>query len=121
MNTHEIPHHQWAPFLESFSLEHSGKLVSVKSRHPGQGIVIEIENKPLEALIQETESELERIAIIFNQGPKISTTHFVSSPRQIRLRTTPEGKEEAVEIDTEDGRTVMVQFSGITSFGVEAA
>lgn len=121
MNTHEIPHHQWAPFLESFSLEHAGKLVSVKSRHPEQGTVVEVENKPLEALIQETAEEAERIAIIFNQGPKISTTHFICSPRQIRLRTTPEGKEAGMEIDTEDGRTVMVQFGGITSFGIEAA
>lgn len=121
MNTHEIPHHQWAPFLESFSLEHAGKLVSVKSRHPEQGIVVEIENKPLEALIQETAPELERIAIIFDQGSRVSKTHFVCSPRQIRLRRTPEGTEEGVEIDTEDGRTVIVQFSDITSFGIEAA
>jgi len=121
MNKHEIPHHQWAPFLESFSLEHAGKLMSVESRHPEQGVVVEIENKPLEALIQETAPELERIAIIVNQGPKISRTHFVCSPGQIRLRTTPEGKEEGMEIDAEDGRTVIVQFSGITSVGIEAA
>src|ERR1700751_1336731 len=98
MNKHEIPHHQWAPFLESFSLEHAGKLVSVKSRHPEQGIVVEIENKPLEALIQETAPELERIAIIFDQGSRVSKTHFVCSPRQIRFRRTPEGSAEGVEI-----------------------
>jgi hypothetical protein len=121
MNTHEIPHHQWAPFLESFSLVHAGKLVSVKSRHPEQGVVIEIENKPLEALIQEAEPDAERIAIIFDQGSRISSTHFVCSPRQIRLRTTPEGTEEGVEIDAEDGRTVTVQFCGVTAQGIEAA
>jgi hypothetical protein len=121
MNTHEIPHHQWAPFLESFSLLHAGKLVSVKSRHPEHGIVIEIENKPLEALIQEAEPDTERIAIIFDQGSKISSTHFVCSPRQIRLRTTPEGAEEGVEIDADDGRTVLVQFCAISTLGIEAA
>jgi Family of unknown function (DUF5335) len=121
MNKHEIPHHQWAPFLESFSLLHAGKLVSVKSRHPEHGIVIEIENKPLEALIQEAEPHTERIAIIFDQGSKISSTHFVCSPRQIRLRTTPEGVEEGVEIDADDGRTVLLQFCAISTLGIEAA
>jgi hypothetical protein len=121
MKTHEIPHHQWAPFLESFSLEHAGKLVSVKSRHPELGIVVEIENRPLEALIQEAEPDTERIAIIFDQGSRVSKTHFICSPRQIRLRRTLEGTEEGVEIDTGDGSTVIVQFSGITSFGTEAA
>ncbi len=121
MNKHEIPHHQWAPFLESFSLEHAGKLMSVKSRHPEHGIVIEIENKPLEALIQEAEPDTERIAIIFDEGSRTSKTHFVCAPRQMRLRTTSEGTEEGVEIDAEDGRTVIVQFCGITSFGTEAA
>jgi Family of unknown function (DUF5335) len=121
VSKHEIPHHQWAPFLESFSLEHAGKLVSVKSRHPQQGIVLEIENKPFEGLFQETESEQERIAIIFDQGSRTSRTHFVCSPRQIRLRTTPDGTEEGVEIDADDGRTVVVQFCGISSVGIEAA
>ena len=121
MKTHEIPHHQWSPFLESFSLMHAGKLVSVKSRHPERGIVIEIENKPLEALIQEAEPDTERIAIIFDQGSRMPSTHFVCSPRQIRLRTTPEGAEEGVEIDAEDGRTVTVQFCGIGIVGIEAA
>jgi Family of unknown function (DUF5335) len=121
VNTHEIPHHQWAPFLENFSLENAGKLVSVKSRHPEHGIIVEIENKPLEALIQESAPEVERIAIIFEEGSRISRTHVVWAPRQMRLRTTPEGTEEGVEIDAEDGRTVIVQFCGITSFGIEAA
>lgn len=121
MNKHEIPHHQWAPFLESFSLENAGRLVSVKSRYPEQGVVIEIENKPLEALIQEAEPDTERIAIIFDQGSRISSTHFVSSPRQIRLRTTPEGAEEGVEIDAEDGRTVLLQFCAMSTLGIEAA
>jgi hypothetical protein len=121
MNTHEIPHHQWVPFLESFSLEHAGKLVSVKSRHPEQGIVVEIENKPLEAVIQESAPEAERIAIIFDQGSRVSKTHFISSPRQIRLRRTPEGTEEGVEIDTVDGRTVLLQFCGMSTLGIEAA
>jgi hypothetical protein len=121
VNKHEIPHHQWAPFLENFSLEHAGKLVSVKSRDPEHGIIIEIENKPLEALIQESAPERERIAIIFEEGSRTSRTHFICAPRQMRLRTTPEGKEEGVEIDIEDGRTVIVQFCGINSFGTEAA
>ena len=121
MNTHEIPHHQWIPFLENFSLEHAGKLVSVQSRHPEHGIIIEIENKPLEAVIQESAPELERIAIIFDEGSRVSRTHFVCAPRQMRLRTTPEGTEEGVEIDAEDGCTVIVQFCGVRSFGVEAA
>jgi Family of unknown function (DUF5335) len=121
MNKHEIPHHQWAPFLESFSLVHAGKLVSVQSRRPEQGVVIEIENKPLEALIQEAEPDTERIAIIFDQGSKISSTHFVCSPRQIRLRTTPEGAEEGVEIDADDGRTVLLQFCAMSTLGIEAA
>jgi hypothetical protein len=121
MNKHEIPHHQWSPFLESFSLMHAGKLMSVQSRHPEQGVVVEIENKPLEALIQEAEPDTERIAIIFEQASKTSCTHFVCSPRQIRLRTTSEGAEEGVEIDAEDGRTVIVQFCGIGIVGIEAA
>ncbi len=121
MNRHEIPHRQWAPFLESFSLEHAGKLMSVKSRHPEHGIIIEIENKPLEALIQEAEPDTERIAIIFDQGSKTSSTHFVCSPRQIRLRTTSEGAEEGVEIDADDGRTVIVQFCTFNSIETEAA
>lgn len=121
MKKHEIPQHQWAPFLESFSLEHAGRLVSVKSRRPDKGTILEVENRPLEALIQEPERACERIAIVFYLHSEEPRTHFVPAPREIRLRTTDEGAEEGVEIDTIDGATVIVQFCGITSVGIEAA
>ncbi|HLH08795.1 MAG TPA: DUF5335 family protein [Terriglobales bacterium] len=121
MNKHEIPHHQWAPFLENFSLEHSGKMVSVKCRLPERGVIIEAESKRLEALIQESVQGFERIAIILGQSTELPQTHFVSCPKQIRLRVTLDGGEEGVEIEADDGRTVIVQISAMAKFEIEAA
>lgn len=109
MSMHEIPREQWGPFLENFSLQHEGCLITLESRLPGKGIVRDANNRALECVLTESGDGHERVAIVIGRPAQGQETYFVAEPTHIRFQELGEGISEVLEIETPDGGTTVLR------------
>jgi len=98
----EIPREQWPRFLGSFGNEHFGWRVTLQSRRPGRGKLIEVEDSPLQELIDEQAGNCEQISIVLGDAQQRHETHVVENPTRVRLC------EGSLEIDGRDGTVTVV-------------
>jgi hypothetical protein len=98
----EIPREQWPQFLGSFGHEHFGWRVTLQSRRPGRGKLIEVEDSPLQNLMDEQAGSHEQISIVLGEAEQRQETHVVENPTRVRLCAA------SLEIDAGDGTVTVV-------------
>jgi hypothetical protein len=111
MSTQEIPRDKWAPFLNGFSQQHEGWLVTLEVFSPDIGAQQQAKELPLEGItIASGEDEPETIAISVGRNPADHITHTVDSPAHIWLQRTSAGANAALEIESEDATRTLLRF-----------
>lgn len=111
MSTQEIPRHEWAPFLDGFSQQHEGWLVTLEVFAPEIGAQQQATELPLEGIaVASGKDEPESIAISIGHDPEGHITHTVNSPAHIWLEQTSAGANAALEIESEDETKTLLRF-----------
>jgi len=115
MATQEIPSERWRAFLDGFSRQHEGWLVSLEVFGADIGAQEEAHELPLEGITTELKnneqgSEPERIAISLGNTPEDHLTHSITGPTHIWLEQTQAGANAALEIESADETKTLLRF-----------
>ncbi len=98
--TRELPSAEWRSFLESFTRQHDGWLVTVESVRGGDREV-KARGQPLEGVTARSPRE-----IVITAG---DTTEVVTDARRLRVESV-DGVDSAIEIEQGDGTVTRVAF-----------
>ncbi len=107
--TREIPRNDWINFLDSFSRQHEGWLVSIEQGSP-TATIGEVQNLPLAGVSTDHLGTQDEVYISVGKGTDDHLTHAVTQPRHLRFIVTESGAHEALEIDSADGSRTVVRF-----------
>jgi len=93
MPTQEIPRNQWSEFLNRFSRQHEGWLVTLEVFSPDIG-----------------GDDSKGIAISAGRTLEHHLTHTILAPAHMWIQRTNQGAEAALEIESEDNSKTLVRF-----------
>ena len=111
MATQEISHDEWTTFLDRFSRQHEGWLVTLEVFAPDIGAQEEARELPLEGISAAAkDSEPKTIAISIGKTPQDHVTHTITEPTRVWLEQTSEGANAALEIESADGAKTLLRF-----------
>jgi Family of unknown function (DUF5335) len=107
----EIPREEWAEFLDSFSRQHEGWLVTVEVLGEEIGAQVEAQGVPLEGITAELKDGGEdSISIIVGRIPAERVTHNIQAPTHVRIEQTDNGADMALQIESEGGATTLLRL-----------
>jgi hypothetical protein len=107
----EIPREEWGEFLDSFSRQHEGWLVTVEVLGDEIGAQVEAEGKPLEGITAELkDGGVDSIIITMGLTPAEHVTHNITAPTHIRLEQAETGANMALQIESSEGVTTLVRL-----------
>lgn len=111
MQTRQIPKSEWPEFLNRFSGQHEGWLVTLEVLSQDLGAQIEERGLALKGLSDEwDESEGNTIMIMIGNEPDDHVTHAITNPTEVSLEQTDEGADVALSIKSADGTTALLSF-----------
>ena len=105
----EIAHHQWTPYLDSFSREHLDWLVTLEVRSR-EGRLMIAEERPLKGVSLDTAEGVDRAYIQVGGGPDAHLTHIVEQPVRVTFKRSQSGRHEGLEIASANGTITVVRF-----------
>ena len=107
----EIPREEWAEFLDSFSRQHEGWLVTVEVLGAEIGAQVEAEGKPLAGITAELKGGGEdSISISVGLTAAERVTHHIGAPRHLRIEQAENGADMALQIESAEGVTTLVRL-----------
>jgi hypothetical protein len=107
----EIPHDEWIEFLDSFSRQHEGWLVTVELFGADIGAQVEARELPLEGVTADlTGGGEDTISIALGKSAEEHVTHIITAPERVRLEQTTEGANAALQIESAGGVTTLLRF-----------
>jgi len=108
MPTTQIRQEEWTDFLSGFSAHNQTKPVILEIESTDLGPQRVIDGKPLLAVEPDLEEEMITVVAGDTEGEEPSAlTHQVMNPRAIWVKSDDEGEPQALDIETEDGRTIL--------------
>jgi len=110
MPTQEIPRNQWSEFLNRFSRQHEGWLVTLEVFSPDIGAQEEAHELPLEGITIAGGDDSKGIAISAGRTLEHHLTHTILAPAHMWIQRTNQGAEAALEIESEDNSKTLVRF-----------
>ena len=114
----EIQQEQWQAYLDDFSKRNSGRLADLQVLSDELGTQAEAEMLPFEGITLETKGSLASSVEIMLGGTgsadNRNLTHTVTQVRQIVPKTGVDGREDALEIEAEDGAKTILIFKTLT-------
>jgi len=108
----EIPRGEWLSFLDRFSRQHEGWLVTLEVPEVQGRSGVEAENLKLEGITPEHSEGHDRISIALGKAPDDHLTHFVSDPVHVLSLETTSGEHGGLQIEAADGSRTVVRFRG---------
>jgi hypothetical protein len=112
MTIRTIARNSWPGELDSFSRQHEGWIVSVKTRAPDGQVAVEARGLPLQGVSPGT-PDWKDIAILVGDT-HTRFEHDVQNPVSIQVELTANRAERALIIDSEDGTTTTIEFRSPT-------
>jgi hypothetical protein len=106
----EIPRDEWVEFLDSFSRQHEGWMVTVEVFGAEIGAQVEAEELTLEGITADLKDGENVISVIVGKRPTEHITHNIAQPTSIRIEQTEGGADMALQIESGDGMTTLVRF-----------
>ena len=110
MPTISVPREEWLAFLDSFSQQHLGWLITLEVIGSDLGDQVVARELPLEGVTVGLKTHGQEEIVVSAgkaQGPRIS--HRIVSPSAVLLKRTDEGADEALEI-TANGERNLIRF-----------
>jgi hypothetical protein len=108
MNIRPIARESWAAELDSFSRQHEGWLVSIRTRMPDGAVAVDAHDLPLQG-VSEMEPGTNDIAIAVGDTDN-HLTHGVHDAIALRIDLTTDQADRALVIDAKDGSRTSVEF-----------
>lgn len=116
MRTKQIPNNEWSDFLNNFSHQHEGGLVTLEIFGPEIGAQVEESGLVLQGLTEERdEVKGTTIMIMAGNQPDGHITHSISHPTDVSVEQTEEGADNALSIKSADGTTALLSFSAAST------
>lgn len=106
----EIPRDEWVEYLDGFSRQHEGWLVTVEVVGCEIGAQVEAEEMALARITADLKSGEDVISIILGKGLTERVTHNVARPTHLRIEQTGSGADLALQIESDGGATTLVRF-----------
>jgi uncharacterized protein DUF5335 len=107
----EIPREEWAEFLDSFSRQHEGWLVTVEVLGEEIGAQVEAQGVPLEGITAELKgSRKDSISITVGLNPSEHATHNIQAPTHVRIEQAENGADIALQIESSDAATTLLRL-----------
>ena len=106
----EIPRAEWVGFLDGFSRQHEGWLVTVEVFGAEIGAQVEAEEIMLEGITADLKDGESVISIMLSKGATTHITHNITQPTHVRLEQTESGADMALQIESGDRATTLVRF-----------
>jgi hypothetical protein len=111
MPTRDIPRDEWVAFFDSFSRLHDRWLITVEVLGSEVGAQVESREQPLIGVTADLKSEDEGVITILIGGKAGDhLAHIIHAPVHVRLKETPEGAHEALQIESKQGPTTLLRF-----------
>ena len=111
MSTREIPRDDWPEFLDGFSLQHAGWLVTIELLDPDLGAQTLAREIPLAGITADLRGAGKgEITIIAGRAGEDHVTHGIVEPVRVFLLQNPEGADEALEIEAPGDVRTIIQF-----------
>src|SRR5215217_1108208 len=102
----EVPRAEWVNYLDGFSRQHEGWLVTVEVLGAEIGAQVEAQELPLEGITAGSKAGGEGvITIILGGGPRERVTHSITRPAHVRVEQTESGADMALQIESGGGVT----------------
>ena len=121
----EIPRDQWQTYLEEFSKRNSGRPVNLEVLSEELGDQEEAQMLPFEGITLETKgSQAASVEIMLGgtgAADDRNLTHTVSQVRLIVPKVGADGREEALEIEAEDGTKIILVFKALPELAEAAS
>lgn len=112
MNTQQISRKQWKPFLDDFSQQHAGRIVSVESIGKKFGVQANARNLPLIGLTAESHADgAIEIQIIVGDSPAAYIAHVIRHPTALRSAEENGRGVMALQIESQEGVTTLLQIT----------
>ena len=110
----EIPRDEWAEYLDSFSRQHEGWLVTVEVSGAEVGAQVEAQELPLQGVTAELKAGGEdAISITVGREGTERVTHIVTRPAHIRVEQAEDGSDMTLQIEAADGVTTLIRFRAV--------
>ena len=107
----EIPREEWAEYLDGFSRQHEGWLVTVEVLGEEIGAQVEAEEMALAGVTADLKGGGEDvISIILGKGTAERVTHNVTQPTHLRIEQAEDGADMALQIESGGGPTTLLRF-----------
>lgn len=110
MSTIQIPRERWEEFLSSFSAKYQTRNVTLDFESNELGPQRLVDRKPLIALEPDIKDDKTIITVIVGDpegGEPTALAHEVGKAIALWVKESEEGQMEALDIETEDGRTIL--------------
>ena len=110
MPTQQIPREQWEDYLAGFSAHNQTRPITVDVEDAELGPQRIIDHMPLIGLewdFKDRENSISVIAGDTEGGHPEALTHEVAKPKSIWIKEDAEQRAEALDIETESGRTII--------------
>lgn len=113
----EIPQEQWQTYLDDFSKRNSGRLADLEVLSEELGTQEEAAMLPFEGITLETKGSMASSVEIMLGGKGAAddrnVTHTVTQVRLIVPKIGTDGREDALEIEAEDGTKIILVFRAL--------
>jgi hypothetical protein len=106
----EIPRDEWVEFLDSFSRQHEGWLVTVEVFGAEIGAQVEAEEMALEGITADLKGGEDAISIILGKRSAEHVTHNITQPTHVRIEQAENGADMALQIESRVGVTTLVRL-----------
>jgi|SRR5687767_15140100 len=111
MQTKEIPKDEWPKFLDNFSRNHEGWLVTLEIVGTELGAQVQERELALQGIVDDwDEIHGNQIVIMFGEKPDDHITHRIENPTQVSLEQTDGGADVALAIKSADGVMALLRF-----------
>ena len=110
MQSHEIPSEQWVPFLDDLSKRHQGEQVTVELIGREIGDQQAARDQSLLGITVDPPSGAFKIDVIMGDRTGINMSHEIAHPIHVRLAQSDDGRDAALEIESDNGPRTLVRF-----------
>lgn len=113
MQTREIPHEQWLEFFDNLSRRDHGLPTSIHVFGSDLGAQVDADQLPLIGISDDPKAEGgERITItLAGRTPTGDYNRSIIHPTRVMLELTDDGREESIEIESDDGNRTLVRLA----------
>jgi len=104
----DIARESWREELDSFSRQHEGLIVSIKTRNPDGHVAFEAHDVPLQGVSYASPRSNDIAIFVGDRRSQLS--HEVHDPAALKMELTADRAQRALIIDGKDGTRTRVEF-----------